>query len=155
MKELPAIEATYDKLADILDDELQKAEQRPDYHAANRIKEKQQVNDSAYFLLVWGQLEARVNEIAEKAIRKRRADARWEYRRAWDGLNPDDMRRIRFEDRLAIVLDRQAGKGSSFNQAIRLYGERNRVAHGTSLAQGIDVPTIIAQVYQFESEMSD
>ena len=148
MKELPIIQATYRKLAEIFDREIEAAERLQDYQAADSVRLKRQVN-------VWGQIEAKINEIAERAIMKRQADPRWEYRRAWDGLNSADVRRIRLVDRLAIVLDRQAGRGSSFSSAIRLYDERNRVAHGASLAQEIDVPAIIAQACQFESEMRD
>jgi hypothetical protein len=38
-------------------------------------------------------------------------------------------------------------------KTMRLYGQRNRVALGKSLATGIDIPFVISEVYQIISEL--
>src|SRR5688500_17082690 len=104
MRELPAIEATYTIIATDLDKQLDAARVANDLQAIQWVSKQQQINDSAYFILVWGQLEAKINEICETAIRTRLANGDWERRRAWDGHDPDNLR-AKFEDRAALVLD--------------------------------------------------
>ena len=92
------------------------------------------------------------NELCETAIRNRLSSIDWDRRRAWDSYNPDDLR-IKFEDKAALVLDRTNSAGTGYRRTMHYYGHRNRVAHGTSLATGIDVPFVIFEVYQIISEM--
>lgn len=152
MRELPAIEATYTEIANRFDKQLDDARERNDQQAIDWISRQQQINDSAYFILVWGQLEAKINEACETAIRNRLAGDQWEKRRAWDLHNPDDLR-ARFEDRAALVLDRRNERGNGYRTTMRYYGQRNMVAHGNSLATGIDVPFVISEIYQIVSEI--
>ena len=152
MRELPAIEATYTAIASKLDDRLDEARQRGDQQAVEWIGKQQQINDSAYFILVWGQLEFRINEACAEAIRKRVHDNDWAVRRAWDLFNPDDLR-VKFEDRAALVLDRAGPSKTGYRRTMHYYGQRNRIAHGTSLATGIDVPFVISEIYQIISEI--
>lgn len=152
MKDLPAIEATYTELATNLDLKLDAARKVGDRAVVEWAEKQQLVNDSAYFILVWGQLEAKINDVCEKAVRQRRSSVTWEARRAWDAHDPDNMR-AKFEDRVALVLDRFNTTSNAYKRTIRYYGQRNQVAHGKSLATGIDVPFIIAEAYQIISEL--
>lgn len=152
MKELPAIEAIYTQLATYLDGKLNEARQQANQAAIDRVEKQQLINDSAYFILVWGQLEAKINDVCEKAVRKRSSSVNWRTRRAWDAHDPDNLR-AKFEDRAALVLDRANTKSDAYKKTMQYYGQRNRVAHGTSLATGIDVPFIITEVYQIISEL--
>ena len=52
-----------------------------------RIETKQRVNDQAYFVLCWGQLEAEIDQACREAIRRHRNDTSWSVRRAWDLWN--------------------------------------------------------------------
>jgi hypothetical protein len=72
------------------------------------IEAKQRINDQAYFVLCWGQLEAAIDDICRTAIRNRQSSGNWAVRRAWDLYNPNESRLsgLRFEDRTALVLDR-------------------------------------------------
>ncbi len=101
---------------------------------------------------MWGQLEAEINRVAEAAVRTRRASVRWEERRAWDAHDPDNMR-AKFEDRAALVLDRANATSDAYRRAIRYYGWRNAIAHGTNLATGIDVASTILDLYTIASEI--
>ena len=153
MRELPAIEATYTELASELDRKMDEAIQRNDQRAIEWIGQQRQINDSAYFILAWGQLEAKINEACGEAVRQRTHHRDWNVRRAWDLHDPDDLR-AKFEDRAALVLDRSNAATDAYRRTIRYYGQRNRVAHGKSLATGIDVPTVIAEIYQISSEIT-
>lgn len=152
MRELPAIEATYTIIATDLDNKLDAARVANDLQAIDWVSKQQQINDSAYFILVWGQLESKINEICEAAIRNRLASSDWDRRRAWDGYDPDNLR-IKFEDKAALVLDRTNAAGTGYRKTMHYYGQRNMVAHGTSLATAIDVPFVISEVYQIISEL--
>lgn len=149
MKDLPAIGAAYEEIAADLDRKLEIAREAANQQAIDWIEKQQIINDSAYFILAWGQLEAKLNDACEAAIRIRLSSADWEIRRAWDSHNPENMR-AKLEDRVALVLDRTT---DVYRKVIRYYGERNRVAHGTSLASGIDVPFIIGEFFQIVSEL--
>ena len=93
-----------------------------------------------------------INEACVKAITKRKNSVKWEVRRAWDAYNESDLR-ARFEDRVALVLDRKNVESTAYRDTLKLYGQRKLIAHGKSLATGIDVPAIIGQIYQIASEL--
>lgn len=152
MKDLAAITAVYGELATILDAQLAQAEQASNSALVDRIVRKQRIHDSAYFILAWGQLEAEINRAAEQAIRTRRSSIRWEDRRAWDAHDPENMR-AKFEDRAALVLDRLNVVSDAYRRTIRYYGWRNGIAHGATLATGIDVPVVIGDLYQIAGEI--
>lgn len=153
MRSLAVIEALYLEFATELDARLDRANQSGDATAILRIEEKQRVNDSAYFILAWGQIEAEINRMAEQAVRRHRSSTVWTERRAWDAHDPDTMR-ARFEDRVALVLDRANTESDAYRRTIRYYGWRNGIAHGTTLATGIDVAAIIGDFYQIDSELT-
>lgn len=153
MKQLPEIEAAYLRVADQFDRWIEAEEQSGNWHAVASLQRKRAINDDAYLLLIWGQLEIRINETCVSAIRARKLDARWEVRRAWDAYNPDDLR-AKFEDRLGLVLDRSNSINDSYRRAVRLYGLRNLIAHGKSVATGVDVPQLIADIYVIAGHLS-
>ncbi|KTS36497.1 hypothetical protein NS228_01240 [Methylobacterium indicum] len=152
MRDLAAIAAVYSDTATGFDAQLAQAREAADTALADRIARKQQINDSAYFILAWGQLEAEINRMAEQAVRNRRSSIRWEDRRAWDAHDPENMR-AKFEDRAALVLDRLNVAPDAYRRTIRYYRWRNGIAHGASLATGIDVPAIIGDLYQIAGEL--
>lgn len=115
-----------------LDDVLE--DRRASLQGSSRepILDMQVLNDQAYFLPCWGQLENEINLRCRNAIRWRRNDASWQIRRAWDLYGPDDSRLsgLSFDDRVKLVLDQQEGRGSPYAIAVAHYGIRNRIAHG-------------------------
>ena len=114
MRDLPHIRALYVEI----DTELRRLRTSAiavsDLGRAEQILSKQSINDQAYFLLCWGQLETAIDEKCRDAIRSRQKSGNWAIRRGWDLYNPDDPRLsgLRFEHRTALVLDRSGGKGS-------------------------------------------
>jgi hypothetical protein len=108
MQHLAAIAALYNEIDTELERQQMSALARGDVTAAARIEQKQTLNDQAYFILCWGQLEAAIDDTCRDAIRRGRRNPNWTIRRAWALYNPDDKRLsgLSFEDRAALVLIR-------------------------------------------------
>jgi hypothetical protein len=153
VRDLPQIFALYDEIDAELEARRSEAKAGGLLNAADSIEIKQRINDQAYFVLCWGQLESAIDEKCRAAIRVRQASGNWATRRAWDLYNPDDRRLsgLRFEDRVALVLDRGAGHGSPWSRVMRYYELRNQIAHGDLQAQRIDVDAVVQEFFQIQS----
>lgn len=117
------------------------------------ITRKQQINDQAYFVLAWGQLEADVVETCRETIRNAQQDSDWRARRAWALYDPANRRLsgLSFENRLSLVLERDTG---NWRRTMQLYSVRNQIAHGTLLSERIDVSTVIQDFYDILSSLT-
>jgi hypothetical protein len=157
VRDLTFIRAIYLEIDAELEGQRTAARETGNANAVNRVESKQRVNDQAYFVLCWGQLETVIDETCRAAIRKRRLSRNWAVRRAWDLYNPDDDRLsgLRFEDRAALVLDQSAGAGSSWAKVMRYYALRNQIAHGELQAQRIDVDEVIKDFFQIQAALQD
>ena len=121
--------------------------------ARERIEHKQRINDQAYFVLAWGQLEADIVDACRSTIRHAQTHGSWHDRRAWTLYNPDDRRLsgLSFENRLTLVLK----KGSAnWNKVLQHYSVRNQIAHGRLRSQRIDVSTVIQEFYLFQASLA-
>lgn len=151
MKDLLRIEALWIKLDLTLESELSKV------FGAGRIKiiDQQVINDQAYFILCWGQLEAEIDGKCRDAVRRRRNHGDWQIRRAWDLYNPDEPRfsGLSFENRARLVLDGQAGRGSAYALTMKRYASRNQIAHGTLRATRIDVGAFVQDCFAIQSAL--
>ncbi|MGQ0484907.1 MAG: hypothetical protein ACT4SY_06100 [Hyphomicrobiales bacterium] len=121
-----------------------------------KIEQRQKINDQAYFVLCWGQLETELDDRCRNAIRRRRDNPDWTRRRGWDLYNPEDRKLsgLSFEDRVSLVLDRQAGRGSAWSKVMKWYGLRNLIVHGGSYEQRIDLNFVIGEFYEIQSEIA-
>jgi hypothetical protein len=155
MRDLPQIGALYSQVDSFFEDERTTARENADNQAVQRIEAKQIVNDQAYFVLCWGQLEAEIDDKCRTAIRARINRPNWEERRVWDLLNPDDKRLsgLSFEERATIVLDKNGGSGSPRARVMYYYALRNQIAHGTLTKTRIDVPGVIQEFYVIQSAL--
>lgn len=155
MRSLPAIEALYTEIDKHLDSLRASALAAGRATDVARIEEKQRLNDQAYFILCWGQLEAEVDEACRELIRRRKASPNWSERRAWDMFNPDEKRLsgLSFEDRVGLLLDRNAGPGSPWAMVMNHYGVRNQIAHGKLRPQRIDVAAVVGELYRIRSAL--
>ena len=153
MSELQAIADVYERV-DLhlrsLHDTEDGAGDEPDAGSADR---ERSINDQAYYVLAWGQLEADIEEACRDAIRDGQSHEDWRHRRAWSLYNPDDRRLsgLSFENRLTLVLE----KGSDdWKRTIELYNVRNQIAHGTLLSARIDMARVIRDFFRIRSTLA-
>jgi hypothetical protein len=146
MQDLAAIEALYNEIDAEFERQRTDAVARQDHGARARIEAKQRLNDQAYFILCWGQLETAIDDKCREAIRRGQNDRSWTIRRTWNLYNPDDRRLsgLAFEERAALVLDKD---GDPWKTAIRYYNLRNQIAHGRLQADRIHVASVVADFY--------
>ena len=155
MKDLPAIEALYLEIDSLFEAKRRDAIAASDASMAGKIEVQQRLNDQAYFIFSWGQLETAIDEACRNAIRTRRGSANRAARRAWELYDPDDKRLsgLRFENRAALVLDKERGPDCAWKKVIRYYNMRNEIAHGTLLASRIDVTEVVQDFFLIQSEL--
>lgn len=156
MRSLQQIVALYEEIDRKFEAELAAALEAGDAGAAERFEQKQLINDQAFFVLSWGQLETAIDQACRAAIKRRRSNASWEMRRGFDFYNPDEKRLggLQFDRRAAIVLDSDGGPGSSFAKVIAYYETRNKIAHGKLEAKRIDVSEVVADFYVIQSSLA-
>ena len=111
---------------------------------------QQRLNEQAYFVLAWGQLEAKISDACRDAIRLGQSHQEWRQRRSWslyDSENP----RLSFRNRLTLVLDRSSDE---WKRTVELYEVRNQIAHGDLRSEGIDIPTVIEDFFRIQSSLT-
>jgi hypothetical protein len=157
VRDLPHIRAVYLEIDADLEARRTEATTRGDANEVNGIELKQRINDQAYFVLCWGQLETEIDDKCRAAIRSRKTNGNWTVRRAWDLYNPDDDRLsgLKFEDRTALVLDRTGGPGSPWAKVMSYYSLRNQIAHGTLLVRRIDVDAVVQEFFQIQGALQN
>ncbi|MCY3022655.1 MAG: hypothetical protein NTW87_27060 [Planctomycetota bacterium] len=88
------------------------------------------INDQAYFLMMFGQLEDHVNSQCKKLVTRKKTAPRWKDRRAWDTFDPE---REPFMNRVALLTDKG---GKAFRQVKYYYEDlRCEIAHGNTAVQ--------------------
>ena len=147
MKDLPAIAALYTEV-NFLDTLRNPASGT----GGDVIEQKLRINDQAYFVLAWGQLESTIDDACRRAIERGQNQRDWRRRRSWSLYNPEDRRLsgLRFEDRVALVLDPDT-EGREYRLAMQHYNLRNQIAHGTLLSQRIDVTAVVEQFFVIQA----
>jgi hypothetical protein len=155
VRDLPHIRAVYLEIDSELEAKRSTARNAGDANAVQNVELKQRINDQAYFVLCWGQLEMAIDDACRAAIRSRQASGNWATRRAWDLYNPDEERLsgLRFEHRAALVLDRNAGRRSPWAKAMAYYALRNQIAHGELQAQRIDVDEVVQDFFEIQAAL--
>ena len=149
MSDLEAIAAVYEQMDLHLRSSRETEDTTGEEPVPDPVDREQRINDQAYFVLAWGQLEADIEEACREAIRKGQSYRDWRHRRAWSLYNPEDRRLsgLSFENRLTLVLE----KGSdNWKRAMELYNVRNQVAHGTLLSARIDMERVIRDFFRIQ-----
>lgn len=157
MRDLAAIAAAYGEVDAYLSDQRRTANQAGNAILARQIDDKKLINDQAYFVLCWGQFETAVDEACREAIRRRFKNPDWTRRRGWDLYNPNDKRLsgLSFEDRVALVIDREASAGIAWARIMSFYALRNSVAHGKLTNTPIDIPQVVQELYQLQGQLQN
>ena len=152
MSELQAIANVYERVDLHLRSLRDTEDSSGDEPRAGSADRERSINDQAYYVLAWGQLEADIEEACRDAIRDGQSHEDWRHRRAWSLYNPDDRRLsgLSFENRLTLVLE----KGSDdWKRTMELYNVRNQIAHGTLLSARIDMARVIRDFFRIRSTL--
>jgi len=89
----------------------------------NKIKD---LNDQAYFMMIFAQFEDRINEYVKDLVEKKNLASSWRKKRAWTIIDAD---RLSFMQKVALLTPKGA---SEYNRIHHLYYDvRNRIAHGS------------------------
>lgn len=104
----------------------------------DRWAEIRDINDQAYFMMMFAQLEAMVRVAAKALVLARRNAAPGINRNAWKMI---DVKRISFMDKVALLTDKGGADYASVKAA---YDRRNAIAHGNFAAVG---PITVATEY--------
>ena len=153
MSDLQAIAAVYEQMDLHLRNQRVTEDRAAEAPAPDPVDEEQRINDQAYVVLAWGQLEADIEDACREAIREGQSYDDWRHRRAWSLYNPEDRRLsgLSFENRLTLVLE----KGSEdWKRTMELYNVRNQVAHGALLSARIDMERVIRDFYRIQSALA-
>lgn len=127
MRDFERILDTYRALAGVIRQSLREAERREDPDAEAAWTERQRLLDYAYYVLLFAQLEASINEKFITTRDARCSSADWAARRGWDIYEGRKAGQIPFETRLALITDR---RGDAYRRILIYYALRNHVAHG-------------------------
>ena len=153
MSDLRAIAGVYEQIDLHLQGLGETEDGAGDEPAPSPVDHEQRINDQAYFVLAWGQLEVDIEEACRDAIRSGQSHEDWRYRRPWSLYNPDDRRLsgLSFENRLTLVLE----KGSDdWKRTMELYNVRNQIAHGALLSARIDMASVIEDFFRIQSSLA-
>ncbi len=80
MSNLQEISALYEKIDNHFDDLRDRFVRVGNITARDRVEKEQKINDQAYFVLAWGQLEADVNDVCQRVIESGRPQKDWRHR---------------------------------------------------------------------------
>ena len=150
MSDLEAIAALYQQLDNSLEDLREQHDAAGEAGERDRVARQQRLNEQAWFVLAWGQLEAEIGGACREAIRSGQSQEEWRDRRAWS-LYDSDNPRLGFRNRLTLVLDRSSDE---WKRTVELYEVRNQIAHGDLRSEGIDVSTVIEDLHRIQSSLA-
>jgi hypothetical protein len=149
MCQLARIKAGYDWLVQMHETALAAAEAAGDQPAVTRLENVRDVMDRGIFVLLFGQFEQHVTETFETARERRVANSDWRTRRGWDSPALSG-RRLPFETRLALVLDRRQ---PTYGAVLRAYGLRNHLAHGGTNEPVGSIEQLVADLYAWQAAL--
>ena len=153
MKDIQAIAALYEQADNYLETLCDTEETAGGDAERDRVTHKQRINDQAYFVLAWGQLEAEIEEACRDAIRHGLRHGDWRHRRAWTLYNPDDPRLsgLSFQSRLTLVVDKDSDE---WKKTLQHYNVRNHIAHGNLVPERIDVSSVVQDFLRIQSSLA-
>ena len=150
MTDLEAIAALFQQIDNSLEDLREQHEAAGKDDERDRVARQQRLNEQAYFVLAWGQLEADIDDACRDAIRLGKSHEDWRHRRAWSVYDEENLR-LSFRNRLTLVLDRSSDE---WKRTLELYQVRNQIAHGDLRHAGINLPTVIEDFHRIQSSLA-
>ena len=149
MRDLPRIKAAYDWLTQTSEAAIEEALGRGDTAAVRRLKEARDMLERGIFVLLFGQFEQEVSRTFETARDRRAGNPDWRARRGWD-VPSLAGRRLPFETRLALILDRRQ---PTHGAVVRAYGLRNHLAHGGTSETVGSIEQLVADLYAWQAAL--
>lgn len=142
MRQVPQIKAAYDWMVEAYEADVASALDAGNTLAVDHLDETRDTFERGVFVVLFGQFEQSVTERFESARDARETNPDWTSRRGWD-VPAYRGRRVPFDTKLALVLDRRV---SAHGKVLEAYALRNHCAHG-----GTSVP--VASIDQFVKDL--
>jgi hypothetical protein len=149
MQDVPQIKAAYDWMINAYRDEVLDARAAGDKGTVVRLGARRDSLERGVFVMLFGQFEKLVNEYFEQARDSRVANPDWSHRRGWD-VPALTGRRIPFETKLALVLDRN---GLHYGNVVTHYQVRNHCAHGGSDQPVGSIDQFVKDLYTWQGQL--
>jgi len=105
-----------------------------------RLQRMREINDQAYFVMLFAQLEERIKDQCERLIARKKGLAKWTSRRLWDAVDVD---KLSFKQLLALLAEKG---GADFNKVSNYYLDRCKIAHGEVLSSwSVSIPSVVVE----------
>jgi hypothetical protein len=127
MRQLLSVKAAYDEIDGLLQTKIGDALTKGRPADQKRWEERKELNDYAFYLVLFAQFERIAKEKFIAGRDRRKANPNWLHRRLWDADVFRDADRVGFTTRLAAVLDPTSPE---YRLVKRYYEDRNHIAHG-------------------------
>lgn len=115
---------------------------------------KRQLNDQAYFIMLFAQLEDHINRLCLQLINRQKGLANWGTRRSWDIIDTNNfVERFPFMNKVALLTDKRT---ASYGNIKRLYQIRCNIAHGNIATVGsVNVLTEAGRIKELAKRLRD
>ena len=91
------------------------------------------INDQAYFVMIFSCFEDRVTQLCERLVRRKQALVSWRNRRRWDDLDAGRVERLPLMQRVALLVEKGSAQYGTVDQLRRT---RNAIAHAAPAPVG-------------------
>ena len=135
------------KVHDLIDAHLETLKESEDFTPDESrdtklaISIKQSINDQAYFLLAWGQIEAQIRKAHDEADRLDKSR----------GLVKQRHGRLSFKKQLSGVFEKTS---KDWEQVWDYYKLRNDIAHGNLKMEFLAFSGIVSDFFEIQSKLS-
>lgn len=149
MKDILRLKAAYEWMLRTYESDARVALEAGDDATAAKLDHHRDSLERGLFVVLFGQFERHVTEVFETARGKRASSADWRSRRGWD-LPALADRRVAFETKLALVLDRQS---SAYRRVMRAYALRNHFAHGGMTEPVGSIEELVEDLFTWQGQL--
>lgn len=114
-----------------------------------RAQAEGEVWNAAFFMLLFAQFEAAINDLCDNVVSKRRHSNDWLRDRAWNIINLESLHFMR-----KVALLTPQGK-TVYNRIHQLYTVRNQIAHGDAHRTSTEITTLAAELPRLLSALEE
>jgi hypothetical protein len=143
MKELDLAKELHNELDSEYAKKLFRAASRNHVKAIAKYNRLRQLNDGAYFLIIFGTFERLITDRADAAVKRRTNKPSYYQRRAWETFMSGAKVQANFLNRVRLLLDQRL---PSFNTITSYYTVRNELAHEGLTTKVFNIQTVVADL---------